>query len=308
MSGVPECMALIEDDVYKMLAASVHTGTENIEQAMSRYIWKRRIDGTYLMNLQYTWDKIILAARAIVAVSNPKDVCVISAREWGQRAVLKFSKFTGSTGIAGRFTPGTFTNQGQTKDFKEPRLLIVTDTRIDRQPLIESSYANIPTIAFCNSDSPVNFVDIVIPCNNAAPHSIGLMYWFLAREVLRIRGELERDDEWDVMPDLFFWRDPTEEEQEEEQAEGGEYDNDGFGGKAVFGGETAGDGNLLDGEGPSIGTQASGGVEWSLDEAPAAFTPWGNEGAFAADGEDGDDADDGEDGDGDDGDDAEPDT
>jgi small subunit ribosomal protein SAe len=38
----------------------------------------------------------------------------------------------GSQSIAGRFTPGTFTNQ-ITKQFREPRLLIVTDPRTDSQ-------------------------------------------------------------------------------------------------------------------------------------------------------------------------------
>lgn len=36
------------------------------------------------------------------------------------------------------------------------------------------------------------------------------MYWMLSREVLRLRGEIPRDAEWDVMPDLFFYRDPSE--------------------------------------------------------------------------------------------------
>ena len=36
------------------------------------------------------------------------------------------------------------------------------------------------------------------------------MWWFLAREVLRLRGTISRDIPWDVMPDLFFYREPEE--------------------------------------------------------------------------------------------------
>ena len=36
------------------------------------------------------------------------------------------------------------------------------------------------------------------------------MWWLLAREVLRFRGSIPRDGKWDVVVDLFFYRDPDE--------------------------------------------------------------------------------------------------
>lgn len=69
--------------------------------------------GLNIFNLNKTWEKLLLAARAIVAVEHPSEIFVISSRPYGQRAVLKFAAYTGATPIAGRFTPGAFTNQIQ---------------------------------------------------------------------------------------------------------------------------------------------------------------------------------------------------
>lgn len=202
-----------------MLAAEVHIGTDNADIRMKEYIWKRRPDGIHILQLGKTWEKLMLAARIIAAIENPQDVVAISSRPYGQRAVLKFSQYTGAQCIAGRFTPGSFTNQ-ITKNYKEPRLLIITDPRIDHQAVKEASYTNIPVIAFTDSDSPIQHVDCAIPGNNKGRLSVGLLYWLLAREVLRMRGAISRDS-WDIPVDLFFYRDPEELEKNDEADDAG---------------------------------------------------------------------------------------
>ncbi|KAM5345828.1 hypothetical protein ACJ41O_011689 [Fusarium nematophilum] len=247
-SNLPSIFNATSQDIEMLLAAQCHLGSKNLQVHMENYLWKTRADGVNVLNVGKTWEKIVLAARIIAAIDNPADVCVISARPYGQRAVLKFASHTGASPIAGRFTPGSFTNY-ITRSFKEPRLIVVTDPRTDAQAIKEASYVNIPVIALCDTDSPTEYVDVAIPTNNKGRHAIGCVWWMLAREVLRLRGTIyNRETPWDVMVDLYFYRDPEAEAEEKVEEE-----------KAA-----------VEEEGPAAiesGFQATSGGDW---EAPAA--------------------------------------
>jgi len=186
MSEGFEALQLKEDDAKKFLASGAHLGAQNVDRLMESYVFKRKSDGIHIINIRKTWEKLMLAA-------------------------------TGATPIAGRFTPGTFTNQIQ-KAFREPRLLVCTDPQFDHQAITEASYVNLPVIALCNTDSPAMYIDVAVPCNNKGVQSIGTMWWMMAREVLYLRGIISRKTPWDVMPDLYFYRDPEEVEKEEQAA------------------------------------------------------------------------------------------
>ncbi|CAD7005495.1 unnamed protein product [Ceratitis capitata] len=188
-----------------MFLATTHLGSVNVNFQMEQCVYMCRADGH---EPSKAWERLVFAV-----IEYPQDVFVISSNSIGQFAVLKLAKYTGLTLVAGRFTPEAFTNQIQPA-FREPRLLVVTDTNTDQLPIIEASYANISFIVFCNTDSSLHYFSILIPCNNKFPHSAGLMWWLMSREVFRLRSISSRVSQLPVFIDLYFYNVPEEAEME----------------------------------------------------------------------------------------------
>jgi small subunit ribosomal protein SAe len=215
-----------EKDIFRLLQSNCHVASRNYNVQMKRFINHVNKEGVPIFNIDETYERIRLAARIIAGVPDIADVYAISSREYGQRAVIKFASHTKcSVTSSSRWTPGSLTNH-QTKQFKEPRVIIVADPYADFKAIKEASYTNIPVIALCDSHNNLKFVDVVIPCNNNSTESISMIFWMLAREVLTLKGLLDQhDDDWtDVLVDLFYYKDVNERNAEDQVADEADQD------------------------------------------------------------------------------------
>ena len=185
----------------RYLEAGLRIGTHVKDKYMEQFIYGVRSDGLYLLDVRKTDERIRVAAK-FIARYEPESVVAVSARQYGQRPVLKFCELTRIVPIVGRFLPGTFTNP-TLKTYLEPELVIVTDPRADAQAVREAAIMGIPVIAMCNTDSSCSYVDLVIPANNKGRRALALIYWLLARQVLRERGEIPPDGDLPIPPEEF---------------------------------------------------------------------------------------------------------
>jgi small subunit ribosomal protein S2 len=173
------------------LAAGIHIGTQQKNADMKPYIYRVRADGLYVLDVKKTDERIRYAAK-FLAKFKPEKILVVSRRQYGQKPIEEFARLTGAKAISGRFVPGTLTNPNL-RSFTEPKVLLVTDPRGDEQALKEAGDIGIPVVALCDTDNSMKGVDIVIPTNNKGKKALTIVYWLLAREVLREREELTED-------------------------------------------------------------------------------------------------------------------
>lgn len=61
-------------DALKFLVAGTHFGGTDFQFQMEQHIYKRKSVGIYIINLKSAWGRLMLAARAVVAIENPADV------------------------------------------------------------------------------------------------------------------------------------------------------------------------------------------------------------------------------------------
>lgn len=174
-----------------LLSAGIHIGTRMKTKDMAAFIYRVRPDGLFVLDVKRTDERIRVAAK-FLARFEPSKIVAVAARLYGREPVKRFCEVTKATPIIGRFIPGMLSNPLYAGRI-EPNVVIVSDPKADVQAVKEAGAIGIPAIALCSTDNDFAGVDLVIPTNNKGRRALAVIYWLLARQILREKGELPPD-------------------------------------------------------------------------------------------------------------------
>lgn len=166
--------------------SGIYLGTKVITPDMKPYVFKRRNDGLAIINTKMADEKIKVAA-AMLAEYAPEKIVVACKREAGWQAMQTFSKVTGIRVFTKKYPAGIITNT-RLPVFFEPELAVIVDPWLDKNLLYDSTLINIPIISLCDTNNLTSNIDLIVPCNNKSNKSIGLVFWILAKEYLKLKG------------------------------------------------------------------------------------------------------------------------
>lgn len=198
---------LVRQENY--LEAGIHIGTKIRTYDMRKFVFKRRDDGLFILDLRKA-DQRLLTTAKLLARYKPEDVLVIASRAYSGNPAVKFSKLTGIGICKGRFIPGTMTNL-TCNNFMEPKILFVCDPKGERQAIAEAATNGVPVVALCDTDNETKFIDFVVPVNNKGKRSLALIFYILTREIMLAQGKISSYEEFTY--DMSYFEQAAEEEK-----------------------------------------------------------------------------------------------
>jgi len=187
-----------------LLSAGIHIGTRIKTKNMEPFIYRVRPDGLYVLDIKRTDERIRIAAK-FLSRFEPSKIAVVASRLYSRQPVRKFCELTGAIPIIGRIIPGSLSNPLYPNRI-EPEVIVVTDPRADSQAITEAAKVGVPVVALCSTDNDFEGIDLVIPTNNKGRKALATIYWLLARQVLREKGELSPDQDLNVPIEEFQTR------------------------------------------------------------------------------------------------------
>ena len=189
-------------DSNEYLKSGIHIGTKFKNKYMANFIYKTRPDGLSVLNLKEIDRRLRLAVN-LLSKYEPKDILVVSRRENGWKGLKKLHQLTGIRVITGRYPPGILTNTNL-ETFFEPKIIVACDPWTDKNAVQDAAKKGIPVIGLCDTNNQANDVDLVVPCNNKGKKSVGLVFYVIAKEYMKVKGMLLGNEEMPAKMEDFI--------------------------------------------------------------------------------------------------------
>ncbi len=181
---------LVPIDEY--LNAGVHVGTKFKNGSMRKYIFKSRPDGLKVIDTGLIDKKLKLLIN-LLSTYEPTEFAVFGRRENSKKPVKMFGKVVGCDTYPGRYLPGMLTNT-ELSNFKEYKLVILSDPLADKNVLIDAYNTGIVIAALCDTNNSTSMVDLVVPVNNKGKKALALVYYLLAKHYLIKRNVISEKE------------------------------------------------------------------------------------------------------------------
>ncbi|MDD5416407.1 MAG: 30S ribosomal protein S2 [Candidatus Aenigmarchaeota archaeon] len=175
-----------------LLSTGMHIGMKQQNAKMKKFIYKTREDGLAILDLQTIDNRIKIAAKFL---SKYDKIMVATRKPIAYKAIKKFAEITQSKAVAGRFLPGIITNPSF-RGYYEPQVLIIVDPSTDFQAIDEAIKMRIPIISLADTYNELGGIDFAIPVNNKGRRAVAMVFYLLAKELLKEKGIIKEDSEY----------------------------------------------------------------------------------------------------------------
>ena len=203
---------LVANENY--LESGIHIGTKMRTGDAKGFVYKKRKDGIYIIDVDKI-DSGIRKALEAIKKYEPKEVLIVATRMYTSNVAHKLkSLFPDVNVIEKRFIPGTLTNI-KSNHFTEPKIVLVTDPKAEKEAVRESNAMQIPVIGLVDTDNILEGINYAIPMNNKGRKSLALLFWLIAREISIKEGKIKAYNDFKV-PMSFFEKIELGEDEEGE--------------------------------------------------------------------------------------------
>lgn len=152
------------------------------DKKLDRFIAWGTSAGRNMFSITKIDERIKVAAKFLLN----KEVLIVCT-ELDEKYCKKFGELIGAKVIS-NYTASVLSNTGN-KDFFEPDLLFVTNVDENWNAIQEAGLNRMPVVGYCNTNSDVNGIDVIIPMNITNKQALGVSLGLILNEMRKLKKE-----------------------------------------------------------------------------------------------------------------------